>query len=119
MLTVNHIRSFGWDAAIRGMRNPMNSWAKSDSRFCTGDKCFYAGKCWNPLFEGKEDLCGLRKIDEKGYSTMMTAEGGFGAYILGPNDFDLAIRLIRAGPEHGKFLRMIHVQLDVCAPLYW
>lgn len=40
-------------------------------------------------------------------------------YILGPNDFDLACRLIKAGPEHRKFLRMIHVQMDITGPIYW
>src|SRR5699024_6737438 len=40
-------------------------------------------------------------------------------YKLGPNDFDLATRLIKAGPEHRKFLRMIHVQMDITGPLYW
>lgn len=76
MLKITNLETSGWEAAIRGMRNPMNSWGKSDSQF-------------NP------------------------------AITLGPNDLDLACRLIKAGPEHCKFLRMIHVQMDIKAPLYW
>ena len=73
---------FGWDAALRGMRNPKNSWEKSDS------------------YWGEPD------------------EGGWVLFI-GPNDMKLAKALANSGPDDGKFLRMIHVQLDVTAPLYW
>ncbi len=72
-----HTETFGWEGAFRGMRNPKESWNRSDS-------CF----------------------DENGN------------YILGDNDLDLATRLIKAGTEHRKFLRMIHVQTDMTAPLY-
>ena len=81
MLTVTNVKTYGWEAAIRGMRNPMNSWAKSDS--------------YNDSYENNNN------------------------FILGPNDLDLALRLIKAGPEHAKFLRMIHVQMDINGPLYW
>lgn len=77
MLTVSNVQTYGWQVAIRGMRNPMNSHAKEDSSW--GDTTFS----------------------------------------LGPNDLDLALRLIKAGPEHAKFLRMIHVQMDITAPLYY
>lgn len=77
MITVANVKTYGWETAIRGMRNPMNSHAKEDSSW--GDTTFS----------------------------------------LGPNDLDLALRLIKAGPEHAKFLRMIHVQMDINGPLYW
>lgn len=80
MLTVTNVKTYGWEAAIRGMRNPMNSWAKSDS--------------YSDSYENNNN------------------------FILGTNDLDLALRLIKAGPEHAKFLRMIHVQMDITAPLY-
>lgn len=73
---------FNIDGALRGMRNPMNSWAKSDSEWC-----------------GKADL------GEE--------------YVIGPNDMDLAKRLISGGTEHRKFLRQIFVSVDITAPLYW
>lgn len=89
MVTVNNIQTFGWEAAIRGMRNPLNSWAKSDSEFYNVD---------NVAVEDRHLI---------------------GGFTLGPNDLDLALRLIKAGLEHRKFLRMIHVQMDITAPLYW
>ena len=83
------------------MRNPMNSWEKSDS--------YPAVDC------GK---CG--KIEREG---CCTAEGrdctGFYCYEIGKNDFALMKSLAAAGPDHGKFLRMITVTLDIVAPLYW
>lgn len=84
MLTIENAQVFGFQAAIRGMRNPKNSWAKSDS-----------------TFELSTDESGVQMID------------------LGPADLKLAGALANSGPDDGKFLRMIHVQLDVTAPLYW
>lgn len=78
-----------WEHAIRGMRNPMNSWEKSDSGYCDviGDK----------------------------FGDIMQPEN----YRLGPNDFDLMKRLRNAGTDHRKFMRMITVYVDITAPLYW
>lgn len=84
MLTIENAQVFGFQAAIRGMRNPKNSWAKSDS-----------------TFELSTDESGVQMID------------------IGPADLKLAAALANSGPDDGKFLRMIHVQLDVTAPLYW
>ena len=81
MIKIENADVFGWEAAIRGARNPMNSWDKSDSQ-------------WD----------GYGKAD--GFS-------------VGPNDLKLLRHLANAGPDHGKFLRMITVSLDITAPLYW
>lgn len=81
MVTIENLETSGFEVAIRGMRNPLNSWAKSDSY-------------WDyPEYPDR--------------------------FILGPNDLGLACRLIKAGPEHRKFLRMIHVSMDITGPLYW
>ena len=85
MLKIENAETFGWEAAIRGMRSPKNSWDKSDSRWSSPD--------------------------ENGTDEPM--------YIIGENDLKLMHTLAAAGQDHGKFLRMIHVQLDVTAPLYW
>lgn len=82
----------GVDHAIRGMRNPMNSWNKSDS-------------CWkdselNPIYH--DDF-----------------NDGVTAYSIGENDKDLMKRLFKGGTEHRKYLRMIQVYVDITAPLYW
>lgn len=68
---------WGFESALRGMRNPKESWNRNDSHY-----------------------------------------NGYGEYIIGDNDLDLATRLVKAGSEHRKFLRMIHVQTDMTAPLY-
>ena len=92
MLKIENTEIVGWNAAIRGMRNPMNSWEKSDSQTCTN--------C-NGCLPGQE--CERYK------------NGTF----IGPNDLDLMNRLRNAGTDHRKFMRMITVYLDITAPLYW
>ena len=82
----------GWEAAIRGMRNPMNSWEKSDSFPCIGCK-----GC------------------EPGQECERYNDGIF----IGLNDLDLMKRLRNAGTDHRKFMRMITVYMDITAPLYW
>ena len=94
MLKIENTEVIGWEAAIRGMRNPMNSWEKSDSRFSLLDDC---GDCTH---------CNLR-FDECQEQQ------------IGPNDLDLMTRLRNAGTDHRKFMRMITVYLDITAPLYW
>lgn len=101
MIRIENTGVYGFEAAIRGMRNPMNSWDKSDS--------YPAVDC------GK---CG--KIEREG---CCQAEGrdctGFYCYEIGKNDLKLMKTLVAAGPDHGKFLRMITVTADITAPLYW
>lgn len=103
MIKVENISVTGFDAAIRGMRNPMNSWEKSDS--------YEAVDC------GK---CGL--VEEKGFCNKEDRIGRcykFACYSIGKNDLDLMWRLFKSGTEHRKYLRMIHVTMDIVAPLYW
>ena len=88
MIKITDTQVFGWEAAIRGMRNPMNSWEKSDSFWQCTD---YDSLNENDIYE----------------------------YEIGPNDHDLMMRLVMAGDEHAKFMRMIHVSMDILAPLYW
>ena len=87
-----------WEAIIRGMRNPMNSWEKSDSGYgCGNDKEYFCDKCSSSFH------CRSR---EKTYN-------------IGSNDLDLMKRLRNAGTDHRKFMRMITVYVDITAPLYW
>ena len=87
-IKISNVDIFGWNAAIRGMRNAMNSWDKSDSY-------------WTHIENPK---------------TLATAPYQF---FLGDNDHDLMMRLAQAGSDHAKFRRMIKVQMDILAPLYW
>lgn len=89
----------GWEPAIRGMRNPLESWDKSDSYECKS----YA----------EEGDC-------KGCSRYYSCTGAENSgVILGPNDLKLMMKLRNAGPDHRKFMRMIVVYVDITAPLYW
>lgn len=109
MLKVANVESWGWEAAIRGMRNPMNSWDRMDS----GTGCSHRN-----TWKGEED--GVRLCQKCGviYDSRCVCTGTDKGFKLGPNDLDLACRLIKAGTEHAKFLRMIHVQMDITAPLF-
>lgn len=95
MLKIENTEVFGWDATIRGMRNPKNSWEKSDSKFVRDPDYGCFGAC--PCAELVDcDCCHV-----------------------GPNDLKLMTTLRNAGTDHRKFMRMIIVYLDITAPLYW
>ena len=87
-----HTEVFNFEGALRGLRNPMGSWARSDSKYKCCTKC-------------TRDYCDSRdcNLDE---------------YVIGKNDMELAQKLIRAGSEHRKFMRQIFVSVDITAPLY-
>lgn len=89
MIEVNCVETWGFGHAVRGMRNPLNSWDKSDSDF---DVQYY---------------------DDDGNETE------YFEVELGPNDLDLMRRLYKGGTEHRKYLRQIFVSMDITAPLYW
>lgn len=101
MIKVEHIEAFNFEGAIRGLRNPLNSWDKSDSYI--GYDCHKCGRI------DREGSCEPKKHDCSEY---------YGIEI-GPNDLDLMRRLYKAGTEHRKYLRQIFVSLDITAPLYW
>ena len=93
---------WGFEHTIRGMRNPLESWDKSDSKnmcVCSDDgslqdkPCGYDACCHSCYFEHK--------------------------FVIGQNDLELMRKLIKAGPEHRKFMRQIFVSVDIIAPLYW
>ena len=90
MIQIKNVDVFGWEHAIRGMRNPMNSWAKSDSTFID-------------VFDDYEDL---RSYYSKSAD-------------IGKNDLELMKKLVADGPVHAKYRRMITVYMDILAPLYW
>ena len=90
MIKIENTEVVGFEPAIRGMRNPKNSWSKSDS-FWNYVSC---GEC-----NGNASC-----IDD---------------FHIGPNDHDLMTTLAKGGPVHAKYRRMIAVYLDITAPLYW
>lgn len=88
-IKIENVETYGWEAAVRGMRNPKNSWDMSDSGW-----------------EFVEDPSIINPNDEV-------------KFVLGENDLKLMHTLAKAGSDHGKFLRMITVTMDITAPLYW
>ena len=92
MITFQHTEVVGWEAAIRGMRNPLESWEKSDSD-------------WDyDCIEDPDNFYEYKTKDE---------------FEVGPNDLSLMMKLRKAGTDHRKFMRMIAVYVDITAPLYW
>ena len=89
MLKIENVQVMGFEHAIRGMRNPMNSWDKSDSYF------------WSD-YDSFQDI----NIDREMVS-------------IGENDYELMLKLAKAGPVQAKYRRMIVVYMDITAPLYW
>ena len=109
MLKIEETEVVGWKAAIRGMRNPMNSWEQSDSDY-RPILCKKCDNCMSYQLE-KWDDCEQCEVEQQ-----TKAHDGF---MIGPNDHDLMTRLRNAGTDHRKFMRMLIVYLDITAPLYW
>lgn len=106
MLKIENTETYGWEAAVRGMRNPMNSWDKSDS---------YDGCLDKDMFEiFKED----GDIPKNAVWTDDFIKSGC-TFVIGNKDLNLAKKLAKAGTDHRKFMRMITVYCDIIAPLYW
>ena len=95
MIKIENTEVHGWEVAIRGMRNPMNSWENSDSATCDNTPC-------------EECLAG------KGCDFFTDEE-----FVAGENDLALMKQLVKAGTDHRKFMRFITVTCDITAPLYW
>lgn len=96
MIKVENVDTWGFEAAIRGMRNPLNSWDKSDSDYgCAVDLC---NKCINSYND---------------------CEDAYKYYVIGNADVALMQKLFKGGSEHRKYLRQIFVSMDIVAPLYW
>lgn len=93
MIKIENAEIMGWEHAIRGMRNPMNSWDKSDSEF--------------------------EVLGKEPDNAIVVDWPGDAASWVGPNDQKLMMTLRNAGTDHRKFMRMITVYLDITAPLYW
>ena len=96
-IKIENTQVFGWEGTIRGARNPMNSWEKSDSLWFDGEEYY--------------DICGNSGPTPK--------ESNGTGLDVGYSDHKLLMNLCKGGTEEAKWRRMIHVQMDVTAPLYW
>lgn len=97
MIKFENTEVMNFEGAIRGMRNPMNSWEKGDSHFCDED-CPHVMNGTEPALE---------------------CNNGLYDFCIGKNDLALMKNLVKAGSDHRKFLRQILVSVDITAPLYW
>ena len=103
-MKITNTEVYGFEASLRGMRNPMNSWHLQDSKY---------------LYEYENNPEELKLMSEKLKSFSNTEDLRSESYVIGENDLNLAKRLIKAGNEHCKFLRQIQVWADFDMPLYW
>ena len=103
MIRIENTEVVGWEPALRGMRNPKNSWNRADSHPCDCDKAEYGD-------------CSMVINDHKPAIDCVNGEYGF---CIGENDMRLAKTLAEGGPVHAKYRRMIIVYADITAPLYW
>ena len=111
-IKIENTQVFGWEAAIRGARNPMNSWKKSDTFWIDSEEGEYK------ILEGNQGP--FYHFNDTEMAKQYNVEDFVlsGLYI-GPNDHKLLMNLCNGGTEEAKWRRMVHVQMDVTAPLYW
>lgn len=128
---------FNFEGAFRGMRNPLNSWDKSDSYFGLMDLRYPTDQheevidCWitqelnrrnHPieLYNGEWEELYSRYAEWLSSNEMLDLDWDLAIVAaLGPNDLALAQKLVLAGDEHAKFMRQIFVCVDITAPIYW
>ena len=99
MIKLENTETLGWEHAIRGMRNPMNSWDRTDS-----SRCIDFPTCESCPMHDENGQC------NKPFDVV---------HVIGPNDHELMMKLAKGGPVHAKYRRMITVYVDITAPLYW
>lgn len=128
-----HTEVMNFEGAFRGLRNPMNSWARSDSEGGLvefyGDEMLDVTDSW--MAKAYPDLDESENFDEwyeksEEFNQWLADNGKLKEdddfvdyFFIGPNDMDLAQRMIKAGSPNDKFLRQIFVSVDITAPMYW
>lgn len=104
MIKVENYQVIGWESALRGMRNPKNSWERSDSGYCRGR----SDLCNTCIYSPRDNKACLMALECRGTQ-----------FVVGKNDLELALKLCKNGPVHAKFRRMIIAYMDITAPLYF
>lgn len=118
MIKIENTDVHGFEAAIRGMRNPMNSWDKSDSHWEEDDRIIVHNDNGAHEYANLRELCesgDLHHLVESGHEITVYPS----KFFIGKNDFTLMKQLVSAGSDHSKFMRMITVTCDITAPMYW
>jgi len=114
MIKIENVSIVGWEPAIRGARNPMNSWEKSDSLFDIHerDSCNHENGDYYVEDAGRNIVNKIADVPDD-----ITI--GDVTFWIGPNDLKLLTNLAKAGSDEAKFRRMIVVYVDITAPMYW
>ena len=110
MIKLENFEVLGWEHAIRGLRNPMNSWEKSDSYVANCDVMACSECIYHSTSEDGEYVTCHQQVSPFAFNEIPK---------LGPNDHELMMKLTKGGPVHAKYRRMITVYVDITAPLYW
>ena len=138
-MKIEKIRTYGWESALMGMRNPKDSWDKSDSAFGIADVEYtdidydiaylWAKSELNETLSYDDDNIDIENLIDKKtneYDEWLIENGIINQNdniieyaFIGPNDMKLIKSLIKGGPEHRKFLRQIFISVNITAPLYW
>lgn len=121
MIKVENIKVFNFEGALRGLRNPLESWDRSDSIFiplsdedCFDLDCFFRENFSDQDFTEDETDALINYYVDNGFSDKI--EKGS---LIGPKDLKLAQRMIGAGTDESKFMRQIFISMDITAPLFW
>ena len=109
MIKFENINVWGFEHAIRGMRNSKNSWDRIDSFVCNG----------STVNDNHCNNCINYKVTKSGDKVCCNSWNNSTEYIIGKNDLLLMQKLIKAGTSHRKFLRQVFISIDITAPLYW
>lgn len=104
MIKIENCQVIGWESALRGMRNPKNSWERSDSGYCRG----HSDLCNTCIYSPRDNKACLMALECRGKH-----------FVIGEKDLELALKLCKNGPVHAKFRRMIVAYMDITAPLYF
>lgn len=104
MIKIENCQVIGWESALRGMRNPKNSWERSDSGYCRG----HSDLCNTCIYSPRDNKACLMALECRGKQ-----------FVIGEKDLELALKLCKNGPVHAKFRRMIVAYMDITAPLYF
>ena len=113
MIKIENTDIHGWEAAIRGARNPMNSWEKSDTRFfdrhVENEDIPFGENHYHTIIFGQKVF--VKSEDDEIVGNSL--------HVIGPNDHKLLMNLCKGGTEESKWRRFVHVSMDITAPLYW
>ena len=117
-----NINVYNFENALRGMRNPLDSWHRADSLYGVGTECEFTDAVGTTVakYHPEAENVDQEVMDHIWNNGFLADRNGYVEWaLIGPQDMKTATGLIHAGPEHRKFMRQIFVTVDITAPFYW